>query len=143
MIKREIFDLSCALKALEWFETLSVEDHAYFAVNSICLLQEFRFYFTTFDYKTTLIAFVLYLLGSEIRFVRCSFYVTKQFFGLHFVVLFNSLLTENICFGHQAVISLPHDTCAGRQMIKFITLKNTSFVLGKPMRLLFLYLLCC
>ena len=35
-----IFNLPCALKALEWFETAStVEGHAYFLVNSICLLE--------------------------------------------------------------------------------------------------------
>ena len=41
MIRREFFDLPCALKALdhEWFETPStVEDHAHSVVNAICLL---------------------------------------------------------------------------------------------------------
>ena len=37
MIRRESFDLPCALKALEWFETPStVEDYAHSVVNSIC-----------------------------------------------------------------------------------------------------------
>ena len=102
MITRKYFDLPCALKALEWFEALpTVEDRAHSVVNSICLLQlEFRFCFTTFDYKTALTAFVLYFLGAWICFFRLSFHVTKQFFRFHFVVLFDILVPmENIHFG--------------------------------------------
>ena len=58
---------------------------------------------------------------------RARLYVTKQFWRFHFVVLFILVPMENVRFGHalwssSSVVFLPHDACAGRQMIKFITL---------------------
>ena len=53
--------------------------------------------------------------------------VPKQFCRFHFGVLFISVPTENAGFGSalwssSSVLFLPHDVCAGRQMIKFTTL---------------------
>ena len=98
-----------------------MEDHAHFEIQCVYCSDV-----CSVLYKTALGAFVLYLMGSCIRFVRFSVYVTKQFFRFHFVVLFISVLAENIRFvcaswASSSVISLPHDTCAGRHMIKFIT----------------------
>ena len=54
----------------------------------------------------------------------------KAIFRFHFVVLFISVPTENIRFWLFFVViklsyfSLPHDTCAGRQIIKSHTLER-------------------
>ena len=68
-------------------------------------------------------AFVLYLLGSWIRFVcfgNSYLYVTEQFFRFHFVGLVYlgshrkySFRLKFVVIKHRHIF-LPHDTCAGR-----------------------------
>ena len=110
-------------------------------VRAFCIFVIFRQFLSSFSIP---------FFSLFIKHTKCNqsrLYVTKQFCWFHFVVLFISVPTENVRFGYalwssRSVVFLPHHACAGRQMIKFITLQYASFVLGKPLRLLCFFIYC-